>query len=227
MLPIQVSCVPALRAAILFLLRSFDILVLTEVQATFSQLLKVPALAKILEKYSFAAWNSSVCTNKQRQYSGTSIWCRLKPISVSFGFRDNEEEDKLGRIVVVRYSDVTIVGLYCPSTTIGLHSLEQRAHFDRRLLDLLVKERHVQKVLILGDFNVAPTSSDISDYTPFGTGACGDIQRETFKRILACTSTLDPGSKTNQLTWFPDQYRRHQLTSFLFLNNGMFLTLKH
>ena len=84
----------------------------------------------------------------RKGYSGTVIYAKRKPVSVSYGGLDPEYDDE-GRMITLEYEDFYLVNIYVPNVKRGLF---------RSYLKRLDQEK---PVVICGDFNVAHEEIDI------------------------------------------------------------------
>ena len=66
-------------------------------------------------------WNYA----EKKGYSGTAVFTRLQPISVSYGM-DRTEHDREGRIITLEMEDFFLVNVYTPNSQEGLKRLEYR-----------------------------------------------------------------------------------------------------
>ena len=105
-------------------------------------------------------WNSAV----KKGYSGTAIFTKEKPISVSYGI-GIEEHDQEGRIITLEYEKFYLVNCYTPNSKRELERLEYRmiwedeikkyldntglANFDSKVLyDNFVKGKQIEDMNI-------------------------------------------------------------------------------
>lgn len=94
---------------------------------------------------------------EKKGYSGTAVFSKEKPLSVSHG-KDNE-----GRICALEFSDFYVVDVYTPNSQDGLARLPFRLEWDEYFRNF-VKELDSRKtVLICGDLNVAHKEIDIKN----------------------------------------------------------------
>ena len=116
-------------------------------------------------------WNSAA----KKGYSGTAIFCKQKPISVTLdvpkhiakkykledGYGDLNNE---GRVIAAEFDDFYVVNVYTPNSKRDLSRLDMRhKHWDPAFLDYC-KELEVKKpVIFCGDLNVAHTPDDLAN----------------------------------------------------------------
>lgn len=95
-------------------------------------------------------------------YSGTVVYTKPKPLSVSYGF-DIPEFDSEGRTVVTEYPEFTFINIYYPNGQRGDDRLDYKMRFYDALLDYANGLRKAGKKLVLcGDFNTAHKPIDLA-----------------------------------------------------------------
>lgn len=82
--------------------------------------------------YSF--WNSA----ERKGYSGTAIFCKNKPLNVTYGI-GIEEHDKEGRVITVEFEKYYVVTIYTPNSKRGLERLEYRQVWEDEVRKYFVK----------------------------------------------------------------------------------------
>jgi exodeoxyribonuclease-3 len=101
---------------------------------------------------------------ERRGYSGTALYCRLKPKRVVVGMGD-EAIDREGRYLEAVYDNISIVSLYMPSGSSG----DERQAFKIRMMDLMMPllkrlKKRGRQYLLCGDWNIAHTEADIRNW---------------------------------------------------------------
>src|SRR3989344_5550451 len=142
-----------------------DIICLQETKAEKGQ-----AEIDLLEYEEF--WNSAT----KKGYSGTAIFTKIKPISVTFGFPEDIAEkydlkndgygdlNKEGRIVVAEYNDLYVVCVYTPNSKRDLSRLSLRhKQWDPGFLEYMLRLKSKKNVVFTGDLNVAHTADDLAN----------------------------------------------------------------
>ena len=103
-------------------------------------------------------WNYA----EKKGYSGTAIFTKHKPISVSYGL-GIEEHDHEGRVITLEMEDFYMITVYTPNSQDGLKRLDYRMKweddFKKYLLDLSKKK----PVILCGDLNVAHEEIDLAN----------------------------------------------------------------
>ena len=110
-----------------------------------------------LEGY-YQYWNYA----KKKGYSGTAIFSKKKPLSVSYGL-NIEEPDQEGRIITLEFENFYMITVYTPNSQTGLARLDYRMKweddFKAYLKDLDIKK----PVILCGDLNVAHKEIDLKN----------------------------------------------------------------
>lgn len=103
-------------------------------------------------------WN---CAEK-KGYSGTAIFTRTRPLSVTSGVR-LAEHDREGRVLTVEFDDFFLVNVYVPNSKRDLTRLTYRQRWDRDFLRYLKRLEKKKPVIFCGDLNVAHTEIDLAN----------------------------------------------------------------
>lgn len=103
-------------------------------------------------------WNSAV----KKGYSGTAVFSRVKPISVSLDL-GIEEHDQEGRVITLEYDEFYLVNVYVPNSQRGLARLEYRLTWQDAFCEHLKRLDRVKPVIVCGDFNVAHMEVDLKN----------------------------------------------------------------
>lgn len=99
---------------------------------------------------------------EKKGYSGTAIFTKIKPISVSYGM-GIEEHDKEGRVITLEYDKFYLVNCYTPNSKRELERLDYRQVWEddfRKYLNCLDK---IKPVILCGDLNVAHKEIDLKN----------------------------------------------------------------
>ena len=155
-----------------------DILCLQETKAHIDQ------VEEAARKLGFADsfWSSAV----RKGYSGVATFVNRKPTDVQLGW-GIKEYDSEGRIVITSYPEFDLYNIYFPNGGSG----EERHNFKQKFLqDLNVhlkeQRRLGKKMIVVGDYNVAPTDIDVYDpiYLSDASGFLPE-EREWFKSFFS------------------------------------------
>ena len=111
-----------------------------------------------IKGYKYRYW--SPCLVK-KGYSGTAIFSKRKPMSVSYGFgEDNKDEE--GRVIVLEYEQFYLLHVYCPNSGRELKRLDYRVNdWDKKLSMFVSKLNKSKPTIVTGDMNVAHNDIDI------------------------------------------------------------------
>lgn len=103
-------------------------------------------------------WNYA----EKKGYSGTAIFAKKEPVSVSYGI-GIEEHDREGRVITLEYASFYLVTCYTPNSQNELARLSYRMTWEDDFLAYL-KSLDVKKPVILcGDLNVAHEEIDLKN----------------------------------------------------------------
>ena len=94
-------------------------------------------------------------------YSGTAIFSRLAPLSVSAGI-GVKEHDGEGRVLTFEFDRFFVVNVYVPNSRRDLSRLPYRKRWDRAFLRLLLNLASDKPVVFCGDLNVAHKDIDLA-----------------------------------------------------------------
>lgn len=105
-----------------------------------------------------AYWNSA----ERKGYSGTAIFTKKEPISVTYGI-GIEEHDKEGRVITLEFNDFYMVDIYTPNAKRGLERLGYRQIWEDEIRNYLVNLNKIKPVIMCGDLNVAHEEIDLKN----------------------------------------------------------------
>ena len=126
-------------------------------------------------------WNYAV----KKGYSGTAIFTKRKPISVSYGM-GIEEHDQEGRIVTIELEDAYVLTVYTPNSQNELARLPYRMTWEAAFLAHLKKLEEKKPVIFCGDLNVAHQEIDLKNPKSNRKNAgFTDEERSKFTTLLA------------------------------------------
>lgn len=98
----------------------------------------------------------------KKGYSGTAIWAKEKPLSVSYGI-DIEKHDTEGRVITLEFNDFYLVNVYTPNSQRGLERLEYRVKWEEDFRDYLKALDNEKPIILCGDLNVAHMEIDLAN----------------------------------------------------------------
>jgi exodeoxyribonuclease-3 len=98
----------------------------------------------------------------KKGYSGTAIWTKHVPLSVSYGLGE-DEHDHEGRAVTLEMPDFYLVNTYVPNSQDGLRRLDYRMRWEDSFRAYVSKLAAKKGVIICGDMNVAHEEIDLKN----------------------------------------------------------------
>lgn len=145
----------------------------------------------------FAALGYSVELFGQPTYNGVAILTRFEATNVQRGFPE-DDTDAQKRLIAATIEDVRVVNVYIPNgQTVGADKYRFKLEWMQRLRRFFDEEcKHDKRVLLCGDFNVAPEDVDVHD---------PDLWRG---RIL-CSKPERAALQTIKMWGFTDAFRLH------------------
>ena len=99
---------------------------------------------------------------EKKGYSGTAVFVKEPPLSVTFGI-GVEEHDHEGRIITLEYPGFFFVTVYTPNSQDGLRRLAYRMTWEDAFLAYLKGLDEQKPVIVCGDMNVAHEEIDIKN----------------------------------------------------------------
>lgn len=121
----------------------------------------------------------------RKGYSGTAIFAKKEPISVSYDFNDDKHNDE-GRVITLEYDNFYLVNAYVPNSKEGLLRLDYRQEWEDWLRENLVKLSMKKSVIYCGDLNVAHNEIDLKNPDSNHKNAgFSDEERNKFSELLA------------------------------------------
>ncbi len=106
----------------------------------------------------YGYWNYA----EKKGYSGTAIFSKVEPISVSYGL-GIEEHDHEGRVITLEFADFYFVTVYTPNAQDGLRRLEYRMKWEDDFLSYIKSLDEKKPVIYCGDLNVAHKEIDLKN----------------------------------------------------------------
>ena len=103
-------------------------------------------------------WNYA----EKKGYSGTAIYTRHKPLSVTYGI-GIDEHDHEGRVITLEMEDFYLVTVYTPNSQDGLRRLDYRMKWETDFLAYLKRLDSQKPVIVCGDLNVAHQEIDLKN----------------------------------------------------------------
>lgn len=125
-------------------------------------------------------FNSAV----KKGYSGTAIFCKQEPISVTKGL-GIEEHDQEGRVITLEFEKFFFITVYVPNSQDELKRLAYRMQWETDFLAYIKKLEEKKPVIFCGDLNVAHEEIDIKNpKTNHKNAGFTDEERNKFTELL-------------------------------------------
>lgn len=125
-------------------------------------------------------FNSAV----KKGYSGTAVFTRVKPVSVSFDI-GIEEHDQEGRVITVEFEEFYLVNCYTPNAQRELTRLDYRMTWEDDFRAYLKRLDEIKPVILCGDLNVAHQEIDLKNpKTNRRNAGFTDEERGKFTELL-------------------------------------------
>ena len=126
-------------------------------------------------------WNYA----EKKGYSGTAVYTRQTPLSVSYGI-GVDEHDHEGRVITLEMADFYLVTVYTPNSQDGLRRLDYRMAWEDAFLAYLQALDAKKPVVVCGDMNVAHQEIDLKNpKTNRRNAGFTDEERAKFSHLLA------------------------------------------
>lgn len=126
-------------------------------------------------------WNYA----EKKGYSGTAIFTKKEPLSVSYGVGDKEDQEE-GRIITLEYDNFYLVNVYTPNSQRDLARLPYRLQWEDELLTYLKELDAKKAVIYTGDLNVAASSIDLKNAkSNEGNSGFTKEEREKMANVLS------------------------------------------
>ncbi|MDD6034528.1 MAG: exodeoxyribonuclease III [Oscillospiraceae bacterium] len=151
-------------------------------------------------------WNSAV----KKGYSGTAVFTRIPPLSVTKGL-GIPEHDQEGRVITAEFPDFYLVTVYTPNAQRGLTRLDYRMQWEKDFRRYLMGLQEKKPVVVCGDMNVAHKEIDLKNPGPNrGNAGFTDEEREQFSRLL------EAGFADTFRTLYPDRTGAYSWWSYMY-----------
>ena len=120
----------------------------------------------------------------KKGYSGTAIFTRHEPLSVSYGI-GIDEHDHEGRVITLEMPAFFLVTVYTPNSQDGLRRLDYRMQWETDFQAYLRRLDEQKPVIVCGDMNVAHQEMDLKNpKTNRRNAGFTDEERERFTQLL-------------------------------------------
>ena len=130
-------------------------------------------------------WNSA----EKKGYSGTAIFNKIKPLSVSYDI-GIAEHDQEGRVITAEFDDFYLVNVYTPNSQRELARLDYRMQWEDAFRSYIKQLDEKKPVIICGDLNVAHKEIDLKNFkTNHKNAGFTDEERAKMTELLAAGFT--------------------------------------
>lgn len=125
-------------------------------------------------------WNYA----EKKGYSGTAIFTKEEPLSVSYGL-GIEEHDKEGRVITLEFEKFYMITVYTPNSKDELLRLDYRMVWEDEFRKYLKNLEKKKPVVVCGDLNVAHKEIDLKNpKTNRRNAGFTDEERGKFTELL-------------------------------------------
>lgn len=151
-------------------------------------------------------WNYA----EKKGYSGTALFTKTEPISVTYGL-GIPEHDKEGRVITAEFADFYVVTVYTPNSQRELTRLSYRMEWEAAFLAYLKKLEENKPVIFCGDLNVAHKEIDLKNpKTNRHNAGFTEEERACF------TTLLEAGFVDTFRHFYPDRKNIYSWWSYMF-----------
>ena len=122
---------------------------------------------------------------EKKGYSGTAIYTKHQPLSVTYGI-GIEEHDHEGRVITIEMPDFYLVTVYTPNSQDGLKRLDYRMQWEEDFQFYLRRLDEKKPVIVCGDMNVAHEEIDLKNpkSNTMNAGFTAE-ERQKFSQLLS------------------------------------------
>ena len=157
---------------------------------------------------SFDGYESYWCDAEKKGYSGTAIFTKHAPLSVSYNLGIPEHGTE-GRVITLEYENFYLVCVYTPNAQDELKRLDYRMRWEDDFREYLVKLDAKKPVIVCGDMNVAHEEIDLKNpKTNIGNPGFSYEERGKF------TELLDAGFTDSFRSLYPDKHDAYSWWSY-------------
>ncbi|MBE6891252.1 MAG: exodeoxyribonuclease III [Ruminococcaceae bacterium] len=122
---------------------------------------------------------------EKKGYSGTAIFAKKEPLSVSYGI-GIPEHDTEGRAITLEYEDFYLLNVYTPNAQRELARLDYRMSWEDSLREYMKDLDTKKPVIYCGDLNVAHEEIDLKNpKTNHKSAGFSDEERSKFTELLS------------------------------------------
>ena len=126
------------------------------------------------------------CYAEKKGYSGTAIFTKHTPLSVTYGM-GIPELDTEGRLITLEYPEFYLVTCYTPNAQRGLARIDHRMKWEAAFRAYVSDLDSKKPVILCGDLNVAHKEIDLKNpASNRGNAGFSDEERDAFSKLLDC-----------------------------------------
>ena len=130
-------------------------------------------------------YESYWCYADKKGYSGTAIFTRHTPLSVSYNLPQAEHCTE-GRVITLEYEGFYLVCVYTPNAQDELKRLDYRMSWEDAFREYLTELDKTKPVVVCGDMNVAHEEIDLKNPKPnIGKPGFSYEERGKFTELLS------------------------------------------
>lgn len=151
-------------------------------------------------------WNYA----EKKGYSGTALFTKTKPLSVTYGI-GVEEHDHEGRVITAEFDQYYVVTVYTPNSQRELTRLAYRMKWEEDFLAYIKKLEKHKPVIFCGDLNVAHQEIDLKNpKTNHKNAGFTDEERGCFSKVI------ESGFVDTYRYFYPDKEGVYSWWSYMF-----------
>lgn len=125
-------------------------------------------------------WNYA----EKKGYSGTAMFTKKEPLSVTFGI-GVPEHDHEGRVITAEFEKYYVITVYVPNSQRELTRLEYRMQWEEAFLNYVLGLEKKKPVIYCGDLNVAHQEIDLKNpKSNHQNAGFTDQERSCFSKVL-------------------------------------------
>lgn len=169
-----------------------------------------PEQAEIVLPGYWQYWNSAV----RKGYSGTAVFTRVEPLSVSYDIGAEEHKGE-GRSITLEFPDFYLVTVYTPNSQHELARIDYRMEWEKAFRAYLKELDAKKPVVVCGDMNVAHSEIDLKNpKSNVGNAGFSNEERQKMTELLSAGFTdsfryLHP-EQTGAYTWWSYMFKARE-----------------
>ena len=133
--------------------------------------------------FSPEGYHSFWFSAEKKGYSGTAIFTKHEPLSVSYGINGKHCDE--GRVITLEYENFYFVNAYVPNAQDELKRIDYRMEFEDDMRAYLLSLEEKKPIVYCGDLNVAHNEIDLKNpKTNVGNPGFSDEERGKMTELL-------------------------------------------